>query len=238
MPRAKSHNKQPRSKGQDPVECITFRFWTSAANAATTLAAPTISTVPLVPGLDTRLSGIAEFYQWFRFTKVKVTLFPHTNASPLSASCNVSVGYIPRTPNSAPTTHGEIMTLPASKYLSSLTNQPQQLNVPKSVLLGDAPIKWFQTKVGTEDTQWETQGVLYYGSSSVGTNTVTEFVIMTEGVCEFKGRSSSNQTPMFLQPKNPAIKNWADEVIKSEKAQDDVSNLDTVTIGGYVYRKQ
>ncbi len=187
--------KKNQGSNSDPVERVPFKILTAVSVAnTTTLVAPNITSVNLNPAIDARLASIADAFQWFRFVELKVMLPP---AATPTADSDASVGYIPRVPNSAPTTHSELMSLPASAHKSRGQSVPAQMRVPRSILLGDAPIKWFQSIQGTEDTQWEIQGQYIL---AINTNTSSAGVQQTyivEGICEFKGRSALTQTPFY-----------------------------------------
>ncbi len=184
----------------DPIERVPFKIILAGAAVSTSYNAPTITSDNLSPAIDVRLNAIADVFQYYRFTQLKVSLMPYDDGT---NEATVSSGYIPRVPNTAPTTHNQIMNLPGSVFKGFGQTIPASYRLGKSVLIADAPLKWYQTIVGTEDTQWEIQGVLYHASN--GKTASSPFVYIVEGVCEFKGRSAASQTPMFLQPKTPTV---------------------------------
>lgn len=190
--------RRGKSVSSDPIERVPFKYLTTfSAGAASTLVAPTINAVNLSPAIDLRLAAIADAFQWYRFSKLHVTLVPSITATNDTYS---SVGYIPRVPNAAPTSHSELMALPASAHKGAGQSIPAKMIVPRNVLYGDAPIKWYQTIVGTEDTQWEIQGQFIFASNVVSAATATPLVYIVEGICEFKGRSALTQTPLKPKP--------------------------------------
>ena len=183
----------------DPVERIPFKILTAiTAASTTTLVAPSITSANLTPAIDSRLTTIAEAYQFYRFVDLKVILCPAANPS---SDSDASVGYVPRVVNAAPTSHNELMGLPASVHKPRGLSVLAVMRVKRNILIGDAPLKWFQSIPGTEDTQWEVQGQYIF---AINTNTSAASVQQTyivEGVCEFKGRSPLSMTPLYKQPK-------------------------------------
>ncbi len=178
----------------DPIERIPFKSFLQSNVTSTSLTAPSIVTTNISPLFDSRLTAIAEVFQFYRFSELKVSALPNINEVSADDAA-VSVGYCPRVPNTAPTTHNQILNLPGSAYKGLGQVMPASFRLGKSILLGDAPLKWFQSVAGTEDTQWEIQGVVYLGGT--GTNNPVTVVYMIEGVCEFKGRTNASLTPMF-----------------------------------------
>jgi len=206
----------------DPIERVPFKIMTSFnAAGGSTIGAPTIVSTDLAPAIDARLASIADAFQWFRFSKLIVTLFPATTAT---NDTDASVGYIPRIPNSAPTLHSEIVSLPASAVKSRGQSLPAKMMVSRAILFGDAPIKWYQTKVGTEDAQWEVQGQYIFAANVVSAAVLTGQVITVEGVCEFKGRSALTQTPLYKQPKPLPL------------ATQKESSIPSIVVGDAVYK--
>lgn len=214
----------------DPIERITFKTYASFSATSTSSAAPTISSVNVVPAFDARLAAIAEVYQFYRFTKLDVSLFPNINEV-TAADTALSCGYIPRFPNAGPTTHTGVLALPASAFKGLSQTMPAKMRVPKSVLIGDSPLNWFQSVAGTEDTQWETQGVVYLAANA--TVNPSEVIYILEGICEFKGRSLAGQTPLRRPLSNGAPSPKTD-VISCDPADED--NRQQVLIGGKTFK--
>lgn len=206
----------------DPIERVPFKIMTFFnAAAGSTLSAPTVSAIDLAPAIDTRLAAIADAFQWYRFSKLMVTLLPATTAT---NDTDASVGYIPRIPNSAPTLHSELVSLPASAVKGRGQSVPAKMLVSRAILFGDAPIKWYQTKVGTEDAQWEVQGQYIFAANVVSAAVLTSQVYTVEGVCDFKGRSALTQTPLYKQPKPLPL------------ATQKESSIPSIVVGDAVYK--
>lgn len=193
MPRS----KQARASNQDPIEKIPFKFFSFGTATSTSLSAPSIGSVQISPAFDTRLAAIADVYQYYRFSSLKLSLLPYINEVTADDAA-VTSGYCPRVPNTAPTTHNHVIALPASTHKGLGQTMPTSFSVKKNVVIGDAPLKWYQSIAGTEDAQFEIQGIIYFAAN--GTNNPSSYTYILEGVCEFKGRSSPAMTPLYLQP--------------------------------------
>lgn len=223
MPRTRGNRFNP-----DPVEAIPFKFFTFLTITSTSLAAPTVLVFNLTPAFDDRLSSIAQAFQFYRFKNFKVHLLP----TKIAAEVNGSVGYLPRIANTPPTTHNELLNMPGSAMKSYSQTVKSTMNLKPNILLGDSPLKWFQTAPGTEDSQWEVQGVLYFAGTA--TANPSDMLSVWEGVCEFKGRTNRAQAPLLRQPikANDPLEN--NRVNSSErKAKKDESAA--VVIGGVTY---
>jgi hypothetical protein len=104
------------------------------------------------------------------------------------------MGFLPNTPNTAPADHGDIAQCTASAFHPTTKTVPTSLILTKRMLIGDAPLKWYQTKQGTEDAEWETQGQVFLAFTGSGTS--VSYIYTIEGECEFRGRSPAVSTPM------------------------------------------
>lgn len=243
----RNRKNRPRRNNGDPIECIPFRFFSFSSGIANgTMGTPVVATIDVSPAFEPRLSGIAEYYQWYRFKSFSVTIFPVQTGG--NGGMNISVGYLPRPPNTAPTTHYDVQTMPASTYIANGHTKEAKMNVPAKIALGDAPLKWFQSLPGTEDQEFEIQGIIYFAATNMTGATSNPYTYRIDGICEFKGRSATGQTPLFLKP-NPiplhqmtesdSSRSWADRMIEADREKDKSQNDSdaTVTIGGYVYKR-
>lgn len=217
--------RRSRLGSNDPIERIPFRLiatWNAAAGS--TFAAPIIVGASLTPAIDNRLVIIAEIYQYYRFTSLKFSVMPAITAT---NDTDTSLGYLPRVPNAAPTTHAEINNMTVATFKSRGQTVPSKLVVPRSIVLGDAPLKWYQTIAGTEDSQFEVQGYYVVASNVVSAAVVTAQMMIVEGVCEFKGRTNAGQTPLYKLPKQPKL---------LPCATDDGSPFPSIQVGNAVYK--
>ena len=93
MPRS----KQARASNQDPIEKIPFKFFSFGVATSTSLSAPSIGSVQISPAFDTRLAAIADVYQYYRFSSLKLSLLPYINEVTADDTA-VTSGYCPRVP--------------------------------------------------------------------------------------------------------------------------------------------
>ncbi len=224
MPRSKQR------KSLDPIESIPFKIYTFYSVTSVTLASPTVNSSNLTPGIDSRLAAIGDVFQWYRFKRLKVHLHPTLAAADVLAT----VGYLPRVPNTAPTAHNDLALMPASAQKSWSQTVKSTMVVGPDIMLGDTNLKWYQTALGTEDSQFEIQGILYFiGTASVNPSNM---IVCIEGICEFKGRSAATQTPLFFSPNTKVLTSGSSPSLKSTGEIDQKNDESTsVVIGGVTY---
>jgi len=192
MPRSKSSRMNSQSAA-DPIEKVPFRVTTSITTGAVgSFAAPVITTFDVTPLIDARLSGIADFFQYYRFSKLVCKIHP-----PTVSTLNIGVGFNPNTSNNPPVSSTDVQALAKATFHGINKTSDSSISVGPNILLQGTPIKWYQSKVGTEDTEWEVQGQIFY--AAFGTNST--YYVTIEGVCEFKGRSPAVMTPMKQPPR-------------------------------------
>jgi hypothetical protein len=161
---------------------VGFKFLSNEANVSS------IKTISLAKGYvsdgtdsSSRLLGIADQYTYFRFKKLKVTVYPAAT----SAGCC----YVPANDNAtAPSTMEALMEQPHSVFVSSTMTVPKSFTLNAQDMRG--PFDWYRcSRVGgtTPDATEYTQGVLYVRASA--TETVN---VLIEGVIEYKGAVEAN----------------------------------------------
>lgn len=149
-----------------------------------TFAAATSDQLLLAPGNFTRLSAISDNFQMFRFRKVIVEYMN-------GAATAVSVGYVPGTLTSYPSTIDESMQLEPSSICFAGQTVKTTLVVNSRHLLGEAANKWFKTRDGASTEAWsETQGVICL--AQIG-STAVSVIIRYE--CELTGWVAATNTP-------------------------------------------
>lgn len=214
--------RKANQRGRDPIERIPFKLITFLQVTSLTLASPTMQAVNVVPSLDSRLNAIAAVYQWYRFIKLKVHLLPTLAANDVLAT----VGYLPRQPNTTPVSHNELCQMPASTTKSWSQQVKSTMIINQDIMIGDTNLKWYQTELGTEDTQFEIQGVLYFaGTANVNPSNT---IVIIEGTCEFKGRANTLQSPLMVSPSPKLLSNVPLDEKKNEES-------DAVVISGVTY---
>ncbi len=216
--------RRSKNRSSDPIESVPFKVFSFQSATSTSDAAPTVQAVNVQPSLDSRISAISEVYQWYRFTKLRVHLLPAKTGNDVLVSC----GYFPRLPNVAPASHNQIIQLPASAMKSYGQTVKSTMIVNRDIMIGDAPLKWFQTVVGTEADQFEIQGVVYFAGTAT-TNPGTYYYVI-DGVIEFKGRSNAASTPMSV---NPRVMRPLDRHEEFSKHKEDES--EAIVVSGVTY---
>ena len=210
-------------------ETIEFHYLWSFSVSSSTFATPTFATISIDPTLDPRIQAIAEYWQYFRFVAIDVVIHKGGPNATWSSAVDhfTAAGYNPRVPNTAPTTYQEVVELQRSVVSGFKEFVPTRLTLRRKDLLGDVPLKWYQTVAGTEDTQWEKQGVIYIASTAIGaatSNMLLSYEI--KGRIEFMGRSLATITPMVKQPL----------MVKNDAKREELSE-DFLVVGGVTYKK-
>ena len=152
-------------------------------------AATTSATLPIYPASFARCLAMADVFQFYRFTKLRVMVIPVDNS--------VVIGYAPGAAfDTPPTTFASIIELPVAKYHGSAKFMETIMDVPRRELIRDSQLPWFKTVVGTPATQFEIQGNLYV-STGGGAN---GGILVIEWTCEFQSWNLAGQSPMLLVP--------------------------------------
>jgi hypothetical protein len=185
-------NKTKNSKnGIDGVEIICGRqiFTTGTINV--------VGTLSISPASFTRALAVADVFQFYRFTMVKV-IIPATapTATTGTGAASTSVAYAPGAVfDTPPTTIAEIIALPKYLHMGNAVNVDKIMTLNQKDLLSHVQLPWFKTIVGTEDTQFEIQGNLYYLSSIVAN---ASYII--EYRVEFQSPNLAGNSPMIKIP--------------------------------------
>lgn len=219
-----TRKRNNKNKVGSKVEKVSFHYiWTQSTNS-TTITTPTVTAIQVSPSLDPRLAALADYWQLYRFVSLKVKINPGVlNSTGTAAIENFSTaGFNPRVPNTAPTTHAEVVELAKSVVNGWRQVTPSILELTRKDLLGDVPLKWYQTIPGTEDTQWEIQGMVYLATNVPSANAVN-LLYEVMGEIEFMGRSLNTITPL----KRPVPDNCADHNKES----------DILVVGGVTYKR-
>ena len=139
-----------------------------------------------------RAAAIADVFQFYRFTKLKVTVIP--------TDTQVVIGYAPGAAfDTAPTTGPAIIELPIAVWHGAAKFGETRMMVPRKELIPDAQIPWFKTVPGTPATQFEIQGNLY-NATGAGANGGT---IVIDYTVEFQSWNLAAQSPFYRAPKEP-----------------------------------
>lgn len=168
-------------------------------------AGTTAGTLSLHPSNIPRLVDLANAFQSYRFTKLKVEVLPsfRSQTSIPGSPQMYYVGYYNDTVDTLPNTTQAGSELAYSVvrpmgYLIDATNSsaisvlsvPSVFKVPRKFLLKDTSLKWFKANLGTPDSWDELQGNLVYRAE----NSI-EIHLMIWYTCEFVGPLPFVSTP-------------------------------------------
>lgn len=194
----RSRNRQGRGVPSDqywltskmserPVR-IPFSFMLTQTTSSTT----TILSAALDPNAgifgSTRVAAVAALFNMYRFTKLKITMFPFTFTS---LDELVALGYLPGViTTAAPTTANAVYNLPVSCALSASDLAATGIDVPRKVLVGQGQMKWWKCSNATDSAE-ENQGQIY----AIGTvASSASYFFAVEGICEFSGPVISGES--------------------------------------------
>ncbi len=173
--------------------------------------------LPIYPASFSRSSGIADLFQFYRFTKLRVIVTP--------VESTIFCGYAPGAAFDTPPANGPaIIELPRAVCHAAFKHTDTVLDVGRSELIKDSQIPWFKTIVGTPATQFEIQGNLY---TNVNLGAGQGAILIIEWTCEFQSWNLASQSPMVKTPQEPI----------KEPSSDTKENTGIVIIGGVTYKR-
>jgi hypothetical protein len=238
----KSKKNKKRSVGDGSRQIIRGRF-----ARYTTLSSGTIQFNSLGDiGSDSRLAQISDMFQLYRFRRLKITITEGSWGSGLTAgkySTGYAMGLYLENPDSFPTTdHTKLLRERHSLWMDgswaagtatggSGTQPPLQAGyAPRSLtvgprhLIGDAPEKWWRTKVSTagtpssnlwQDIQWS----LCFTAEDTSLGSGLQFTWWYDYEIEFCEPVDPSQTPA---PVIPRLVGFSDEELR--KAEEVLCN--------------
>lgn len=164
-------------------------------NAAT----GTLSTVVLIPATFVRALAIADSFAYYRFKKVKVTIYPNVYEA-IDIQTQLTVGYLPGVaPDTPPANDDSVFQM--SKHVKhgygKCTNTT--MTVPYADLVGDAQVKWFKTIAGTPDAQFEIQGNFFFWPVTRGASAASaaSYNVGFDYTIEFQNFVAPSNTPFL-----------------------------------------
>lgn len=169
----------------------------------------TQAVVSLHPSVIARLVDLANAFQLYRFTSLKVEVLPSwrsTTSFPAAVEM-YGVGYYNDTVDTLPNSTQAISELAYSVvrpfgYVFDVANSsaistmsvPSGFKVPRKFLVGDSPLRWFKANLGTPDSWDELQGnVVYRAENQI------QILMMWTYTCEFAGPLPFVSTPKDLE---------------------------------------
>jgi len=147
--------------------------------------------VPLIPATFPRALAMADVFEFYRFTSIKMDCIPG------AAAGAYALGYSNQTFDTAPTTVSGVIELPQAVWQvsdSSVYRAP--LTLGRKELVDDSPLKWYKTIAGSPDDLFEVQGNFYFAFN--GGPDLT-FYTVCEWTVEFSQWNLAAQSPKYEQ---------------------------------------
>jgi len=145
----------------------------------------------LRPGVTVRLINVAKAFEFYRFTKLRYRIMEFGSAGDM-----VSVGYLPElsTIGSGVATFLAVSELyPGQTRPGFYTCQQAWTNVPKQVLFGKTPTRWWKTSAASSEDLEIVQGEFIGQQSSAAAKSLW---IEFEYTCQFAGTDTLNLEPV------------------------------------------
>lgn len=145
--------KRPaNSKRIEKFSGTTFFTMVSASTAGQ------LNMIPSQANWGTRLNGMAENFQFFRFTRLKFQFLP------LAATGHTVLGVAMGVADVAPASTSNVAQCEYSAINFQPMTIPTKLVVPQKFLLS-GQIKWYKTEAGAAADQFEVQGQIFMATS-------------------------------------------------------------------------
>ncbi len=208
--RRRSKNRRVRTSPGERIEIVEGQqLFISTTNGS-------VNTVPIAPSSFTRVAAIADNFQFYRATKIRVKVFPtlENSSSGTENNGSLAVGYLPGTaPDTPPANEPSVLSLPYVTFMSNGQTVPSWLSIPRRELVANGILKWYKTIAGTPADQFETQGNLYSFGSWPNTPTVgINFMIYYR--FELQAWALAGNTPLVYVPKD--VSKLRDHVLEKE----------------------
>jgi len=148
-----------------------------------------MATWPVNPlAFGSRISSISDYFQYFRFRKLVVTLHPYQAVLSGSYVDETTAVSFTAVPDVAPTTFSDLVEMELFQYSTGSTSVPMSLRLSDVELKAGQPLKWYRTRglvTAINDQQLAYQGSVYLVSQN-GTSGST-FLVQFTGEIEFSG---------------------------------------------------
>jgi hypothetical protein len=106
-----------------------------------------------------RFADIATSFEYYRITDMNLTLMP----SAAGSADMFVLGYQPGIPSTYATSAQTALEMPVALLQSRTSTVPVRCNISRKMLLGDESVKWWYTKVGSNDPSLVYQGIFAWG---------------------------------------------------------------------------
>ncbi len=195
----------------------------------------TVNTIPVAPSSFTRVAAIADNFQFYRCTKLRVKVFPtiENSASGSSNNGSLAVGYLPgAAPDTPPANEPSVLALPFTTFMSNGQTVPSWMSVPRRELVANGVLKWYKTIAGTPAEQFETQGNIYsFGVWSTTPTIGINFMIYFR--FELQAWALAGNTPLSIVPKDVSkLREYVAEKEAIKQASKTLTNGKIVEIEG------
>jgi len=150
----------------------------------------------LTPGLFLRPAQVSGAFEFFRFTKCSYALVPGFKSS--TAIC-AAIGYIPDETTNAGTALNlqQVSELSSSQTLGYYEATRRWTEIPRSVLLGNTPTRWWKTDAASGEDVEVLQGT-FFVSDGVSPAATRTFPVEVRYVMEFAGAETISFEPRPL----------------------------------------
>lgn len=198
----------------------------------------TVSTINISPASFTRALAVADIFQFYRFTRIKV-IQPPVAFNNTNVTAAIVHAYAPGSGfDTAPTTYAQLVELPKMLYHGQSKTIETNMTLNRQDLLKHVQLPWFKTIAGSPDAQFEIQGNLY----NIAIYTTQSFIV--EYTVEFQSPNLAGQSPLerllvkqqCQDPQahsNPSDPNISNRTPGERGSVDDARTQ--VTIGGFKY---
>lgn len=222
MNRSKKNKTKNSKNGIDGIEVICGRqiFTTGTINVNGILS--------ISPASFTRALAVADVFQFYRFTMLKVIIPPTAPSAPTgTAAASTSIAYAPGALfDVPPASIADLIALPKYLHMGNACTTDKVMILNQKDLLSHVQLPWFKTIVGTEDAQFEIQGNLYYLSSIIGSASyIVEYRV------EFQSPNLAGNSPMIKIP-YPLFQKYSNLLKDAKDADVEIDQHGTMIVGG------
>ena len=148
----------------------------------------------LSPAFASRLVGISEFYQLYRFRMIKVIV--HGAGSNVDDAGDVAMGFMMGTTDGTPS-YSDIGEMLRGFWLNTGFTGTAKFQVPHSEFASTDASKWYKTKASSNVEEWEEVQATIFGHATF-TSASPYFELQYE--VEFSSPVTASLTPKFMLP--------------------------------------
>jgi len=154
----------------------------------------------ITPGMFPRAASVSASFEFYRFTKLRFRILA-TSRSSISSPVDIVAGYLPEETGETSSYGSTLELLPNTHFASNstagtfapMTCHSDWAVVPRRVLCGNTPTRWFKTNAASTEDLFVQQGVVPIHSSSASDAGVMYIEFRYE--LEFTGIEASQEQP-------------------------------------------